>query len=121
MMSIAGEEVGLPIRTLDSSQAALRQLDVWRTHPDIRPCMMIVDLNMPTVSGFDLLAFRQEHARTLGFPAYVLSSSSNPQDMAKAKLLGAEGYYVKPNSFPELVELMERIKQSATAHGCNGN
>ncbi|MBA3683883.1 MAG: response regulator [Planctomycetes bacterium] len=118
MFTIAGDEVGLRVRTIDCSRDALNQLDEWRTQPERRPCMMIVDLNMPAVTGFDLLSFRQKHANALTFPAYVLSSSSNPGDIEKAKSLGADGYFVKPSTFAGLIDLMTHIKHSAHEHGC---
>lgn len=71
------------------------------------PSLIVLDLKMPKMTGFDVLAWLGSQPRLQHIPAVILSSSSYPQDMRQATLLGARDYYVKPHSLAELVELLQ--------------
>jgi CheY-like chemotaxis protein len=75
-----------------------------RAHP--LPSLIVLDLKMPRMTCFDVLAWLGSQASLQVIPAVVLSSSSYPQDMHQAAQLGAREYYVKPHSLPELIEVL---------------
>jgi CheY-like chemotaxis protein len=62
------------------------------------PQLIFLDLHMPVMDGFDFLNELKlkmpDHTKC--FKIYVLSSSSNPKDMDKAKEYNIEGYILKP-------------------------
>ena len=62
------------------------------------PQLIFLDLHMPVMDGFDFLKELKlkmpDHTKC--FKIYVLSSSSNPNDMDKAKEYNIEGYILKP-------------------------
>ena len=61
-----------------------------------RPDLIVLDLNLPRLSGFDVLkAFRNES----NIPIAVFTGSDNPADRTAALELGAREYLIKPNSF----------------------
>jgi len=73
------------------------------------PELLILDLKMPRLTGFDVLAWLRNHPEFQSLPAVVLSSSSHEQDMAKARALGAREYHVKPTSLHELATIIQQL------------
>jgi len=61
--------------------------------------VIITDLNMPMVSGFDVLEAVKGSDKLAQIPVVVFSTSSNTQDVEKAKELGAIQFITKPNSY----------------------
>jgi CheY-like chemotaxis protein len=73
------------------------------------PCLALLDINMPRKSGFDVLEWvrRQSHLRFL--PVLMLTSSSHPADMEKARALTADDYLLKPSDPRQLVPLITAL------------
>ena len=80
-------------------------------HPE--PCLLLLDLKMPKVNGFEVLEWLQGQPQLRdNLPVIVLSSSDQEVDVRRAFELGAHDYYVKAASFERLRELVEKIKRS---------
>jgi CheY-like chemotaxis protein len=60
------------------------------------PQLVLCDLKMPGVSGFEVIDWMRKHGPTKLVPIVVLSSSALPQDVNHAYALGANAYMVKP-------------------------
>lgn len=73
------------------------------------PKLVLVDLNMPLMDGFEFLAWVQNRPELERLPIIVISSSDLPADKAKAITLGAKDYLVKPNDPEDLVRLIEGL------------
>lgn len=76
-------------------------------HP--APALLLLDLKMPRMNGFDVLAWLAERPEYQYLPVVVLSSSTNEADMDEARLLGARECLVKPNNFRELPKLLQDV------------
>lgn len=74
------------------------------------PALIVLDLKMPRMNGFDVLAWLAMQAEMKEIPAVVLSSSADESDMEKACRLGAREYFVKPHGFDKLVHIAEEIQ-----------
>lgn len=70
-----------------------------------RPNLILLDLNLPRMDGRELLARLKAHPELRKIPVVVFTSSSAPQDVARAYALHANCYLVKP---PDLVGI-ERV------------
>ena len=73
------------------------------------PGLLILDLKMPRMTGFDVLAWLAKHPRLNVLPTVVLSSSSHHADIAKAREMGAKEFYVKPHALKEMTNLLQQL------------
>jgi CheY-like chemotaxis protein len=72
------------------------------------PNLILLDLKMPRLSGFDVLAFLQKHPAFAAIPVVVLSSSDQQSDIDQAYQLGVSAYVVKPSAFVQLQSVLTR-------------
>jgi CheY-like chemotaxis protein len=77
------------------------------SHP--LPGLVLLDLKMPRVNGFEFLAWMRNSAPSRLLPVIVLSSSNNELDIQRAYEAGANSYLVKPVDFHHLVELVRSL------------
>ena len=70
------------------------------------PAVLITDLKMPAVGGFELLEWLRHHPHFAIIPTLVFSNSAEPQDVQRAYALGANAYLVKPPEMEQLEALM---------------
>lgn len=73
------------------------------------PQLLLLDLKMPLMSGFDVLQWLQGRPELAQLPALVLSSSGHSDDMTRARLLGARGYLVKPSDLAQLAAMAREL------------
>ena len=71
-----------------------------------RPQLMILDINMPEVSGLDLLEFLRRRPEWKELPIIMLSSESTDGTVDTALKLGADAYIMKPVTIQELERAM---------------
>src|SRR5579864_3191843 len=75
------------------------------------PQLILLDLKMPRVSGFDVLAWLRADDKLKTLPVVVLTSSNHDADVKRAYDLGAKSYLVKPVGFEALVELVKTLPE----------
>ncbi|GAB3050043.1 response regulator [Spirosoma pulveris] len=73
------------------------------------PNLILLDLRMPTLSGFDLLTLLRKDDAFKEVPIVILTISSDHADRQKCYALGATDYIIKPRSFESLQEQMHRL------------
>ena len=61
-----------------------------------RPDLVLLDIDMPGASGFELIRVLKEEGRTAHIPVVFLTGRTNPQDQAEGFELGAVDYITKP-------------------------
>jgi CheY-like chemotaxis protein len=80
------------------------------------PDVVLLDLKMPRINGFEFLAWMREHDHLRCLPVIVLSSSNHAADIQRAYASGANSYLVKPIDFVALVELVKSLHQYWLSH-----
>ena len=73
-----------------------------------RPDLMVLDINMPEVSGLDLLEFLRRRREWKDLPIIMLSSEAADITVDKALQMGADGYVMKPVTIDELEKVMSQ-------------
>lgn len=82
----------------------------WQAAQADRPDLILLDVVMPKMNGFDVLKRIREHPRLSVVPVIILSVLGEPGDMDKGISLGADDYIVKGNvSTPQI---LKKIKAS---------
>jgi CheY-like chemotaxis protein len=77
----------------------------------------VVDLKLPLMDGFELLAWLQDRPQFGSLPVIVISSSNLDSDREKAFQLGAKDYLVKPHNPDELVPMIRSLPARWMAEG----
>jgi CheY-like chemotaxis protein len=112
--AFAKAEVKNPVAVVVNGQEAIDYLGGEGAFADRRkhplPSLVFLDLKMPLVDGFEVLAWLQGHARQRDVPVIVLSSSNHDQDVERAIRMGAKEYRVKPHQIEELVEIVRQAR-----------
>jgi CheY-like chemotaxis protein len=84
-------------------------LDLAREHlPDV----VILDLNLPDISGLQVLSELKRMKETAGTPVIAVSSYATEAQIERAKELGATSYLAKPFSLPELISRLDEALAS---------
>ncbi len=76
----------------------------------LEPCLILLDLNMPRLNGFETLATLRQTPAFAQVPIVILTTSDGQADRERASELGATNYLVKPL---HLEALSETVKQLA--------
>lgn len=76
-----------------------------------RPDMLVLDINMPEVTGLDFLEFLRRRSEWKSLPVIMLSTEAADVTVDQALELGADGYVMKPVTLDELEKVMETAFQ----------
>ena len=102
LLEISGYEVAYAQNGEEGVEMALS----WK--PDV----VLMDLRMPVMDGFKAINQIKTNPKTNHIPIFVISAWSSKKDRTKAKLEGADEYFVKP---PDLNQLIESIERAVTS------
>ncbi|HEX6334709.1 MAG TPA: response regulator [Flavisolibacter sp.] len=111
--AIVSIEPGADLHKVLNGKAVIQFL---KSRPDADlPCLIILDYNMPELTGSEVLSLLCRDQRYTHIPKVVLSTSSTPVHIHECMGNGATDYFVKPNNMRELTGLAERMLSL-----CNG-
>lgn len=85
------------------------------------PCLTILDLKLPTMSGFEVLEWIRSQSRLDYLPVVVLSGTKNYRDFDQAHRTGANACVVKSNDLNELHELIQHLNYFSVASDYNNS
>lgn len=93
---------GFDLRRVADGEEALAAAKVYK------PDLVLLDVMMPKVSGFDVLDILRNTPETANLKVIMLTALSQPSDQERAKSLGADDYLVK--SQVVISDVVERIR-----------
>jgi two-component system, chemotaxis family, response regulator Rcp1 len=96
------------LRTAADGEAALKVL--LGREVQIRPDLILLDINLPRINGLELLQRIKADERTRRIPVIVMSSSQTEKDIDAAYRAGANGYVQKPQTWDKLLQVFGAIE-----------
>jgi CheY-like chemotaxis protein len=95
-----------PVVNKENGEDALHYL---RDPNSEKPCIILLDLNMPIMNGIEFLQVVKHDNQLKRIPVVVLTTSEEQQDKVNSFDLGVAGYMAKPVDYRQFVEVMRSI------------
>lgn len=108
LLKVLLEEAGYEFIAAEDGKAALEQ--VKKRHPDL----VILDVNMPKMTGFQVLDHLKKDAKTRDIPVILLTTRGGQEDVEEGIGLDADKYIPKPF---ESQKLLHEIQQTFAIRG----
>jgi len=103
-----------PLQVVRDGEEAIAYLKgEWRFKDRARfplPILLLLDLNMPKVNGFQVLEWLQTYPMLGRMPVAVMTSSDHDPHVTRAYELGADSYLIKPPDAEALLALVQRLR-----------
>jgi PAS domain S-box-containing protein len=103
MRELMEELSGIELITAPSAEIGL---EVIRAH---QPAVVIMDINLPGMSGYDAVRVLKESPETAAIPVIALSAAALPRDTARSRDAGFHRYLTKPVKIDELTAVLEQL------------
>jgi len=84
-------------------------LEYLRNDSNKKPCVILLDLNMPKMNGVEFLRIAKADETLKKIPVVVLTTSEEEQDVVESFDLGVAGYIVKPTNYKKFVEAIRAV------------
>lgn len=85
--------------------------NILATVISFKPSLILLDLLMPDLGGFEVCEMLNKNAQTRAIPIIIITGFGDLVDIKKAYSLGVEGYFIKPFSLEELFnKIIKTIK-----------
>jgi len=94
---------GYEVIVVQDGQTALKKAN------DILPDMILLDIMMPLMTGFEVLAALKKGENTKNIPVLLITAQTREDDVIKGLELGADDYILKPFSPNELVARIKTV------------
>jgi CheY-like chemotaxis protein len=112
-MAVKGIPFDFELHTANGGEEALAYLSGEGKFADRYnyplPNLIVLDLKMPRVNGFDVLKKLQTMKLSPQPFVVVMSSSKLPEDIQKAESLGATAFHTKPAAFNDLKAMLGKV------------
>lgn len=74
------------------------------------PEMVFLDINMPGVSGFEVMAYLQREPRLESVPVIIVTSDDQEETLKKANDAGAKGMVIKPVTVEAIEDVLKEVE-----------
>jgi len=97
------EQAGFEVVTAEDGEQALARVN------DAQPDLLLLDISLPGISGFDVLERLRSEEATAQLPIIMLTAHGRDVEREKGMALGADDYITKPFSTQSLVEKVKTL------------
>jgi CheY-like chemotaxis protein len=102
---------GFNVTVVSNGQDVLEKLKAGE-----KPAVLLLDLMLPKLSGFEVLEQMQQDPKMKEIPVIVLSNLGQPDDIDRAKALGAKDYFVKADTpLEKVVQVIRKYTENPAA------
>ncbi|MEC7525135.1 MAG: EAL domain-containing protein [Myxococcota bacterium] len=95
------KSLGMDVEVAASGEEGLRLLDA------LRPSLVLTDVNMPGMDGFEVLAAIREHPRCATIPVVLMTARDDRASVRRGMGMGADDYLTKPFTAQEIRETVQ--------------
>jgi CheY-like chemotaxis protein len=95
------------VHTLNGEEA----LNHLNTQSSNRPCIILLDLNMPKMNGLEFLKIIKANDELKKIPVVVVTTSHEEQDISESFKLSVAGYISKSTDYKKFVEAIETVNK----------
>lgn len=86
-----------------------KALDYLKNEGNKKPCVILLDLNMPKMNGLEFLKVIKSNKVLKRIPVVMLTISEEQQDKLESFKLGVAGYIIKPVDYEDFAKAMGTI------------
>lgn len=86
-------------------------IDFLRSGNSDKPCIILLDLNMPKMNGIEFLQEAKKDPELKKIPVVVLTTSNDSRDKLESYKLGVAGYMLKSTEYQEFVDTIKEINK----------
>ncbi len=108
-------QIGNPLKSVCNGAELIAYLTGAGVYADREqfpfPGLVLLDLNLPRLSGLEVLRWIREQAQFASLPVVVYSSSEHPRDQERAKNFGANDYILKASRVEEMAQRIQGVKE----------
>lgn len=81
----------------------------YENRPNIKPAVILLDLKMPKVDGFEVLKTIKEDKHLCTIPVVIFTSSKEDQDIIASYSIGANAFVVKPVDSEQFLAAIKQL------------
>ncbi len=100
------------VRKVDGQDA----LEYLQDDVNVKPCIILLDLNMPRMGGLELLEIIKKEDNLKDIPVFVFTTTGIDEHIVKSLEVGATGYISKPVDDIKLLEVMQAVGVLSDIH-----
>lgn len=99
------DSTALAVEIAETGSKAIEKIDELKD----KLSLILLDIVLPEKNGFEILEYLQQDQALRAIPVVVLSNLGQPEEIAKAKALGARDFMIKAQS--ETSDIVAKVKQ----------
>lgn len=110
--ALAKSKLKINLHVVNDGEEAIAYLHQEEQYADaVRPNLILLDLNLPGLSGLEILAVIKGNNRLKSIPVVILTTSDAEIDILKSYELGVNCYVTKPIGLKEFIKIVGAIEQ----------
>jgi CheY-like chemotaxis protein len=83
---------------------------IQRLYDEGKRIAVILDLNMPVMTGFEVLDVMYQDVNLGGIPVVILTTTDNPEDVGLCAELGYTDYLIKPPNYESIMQVIDKVQ-----------
>jgi chemotaxis family two-component system response regulator Rcp1 len=101
---------GVEVSVQEDGEQMMETIGLLENGSATRPDIVLLDLNLPRITGDEVLQHLRRSPVCGKVPVIVITSSDSPRDRQAATRLGADRYFRKPTDYDEFMKLGELVE-----------